>query len=140
MKNNDHILALVESTPDPDPTLDIVREAVDRGARATVLVVLTDFDRMNIKAFAESEDLSQGEAEAIYIDQTAVAYAELAGGDRTSAHVIDRSRSGRFVLDTATRSHATSIAVSNRIARGRSWRRAMASAPIPVTIAPSRAA
>lgn len=136
----DHILAVVDSTPDSEPTLQLVKEAVARGARATILVQLTDVDQDNIRAFANAENLSSSEAEARYIDSTAAVYSELADNDRIMALVTDSADDGRFVLATAIRTRATSITVARPLAQGRGWRRAMAEATVPVTIAPAKAA
>ncbi len=69
MSHPEHLLTIVEPSPGGDTTLDLARDTVARGGTATVLMVITDRVKRDIRNFAESEGLAIGEAEAIALEQ-----------------------------------------------------------------------
>ena len=140
MQQRQHILAIVDGTPGGEAPLDIAHRAVEQGGRATVLVLISNEDRNHIRALADSENLSVGEAEAIYIDRTIELFTARVGGDETSTVVSGGLRNGRAALEAASRVHATAVAVPRELAARRAWRNAFGRAPMAVVITPPRVA
>ena len=140
MKMQEHIVAVVEPTRDGEATLDIAQEVVQRGGRATVVVLVTRKTMSDISAFAESESLTVPDASEIYFERLAEMYASRIGSPDTSAVVTESASSGRVVFETATSARPTSIAVPQRFANRRGWRAFVARSQVPVLIAPPIAA
>ena len=139
MDTRDHLVAVVDDYDAAESTLAFARKTVEQGGRATVVFGLGNTDRGHIQAYAESEHLSIGVAENLYIQATASALNEAIGGSETQT-IVAGVRDGRAVIEAAVRSNATSVAVPAPLARTRQWRRAMAKAPVPVIVTPTRAA
>lgn len=135
-----HVLAVVDSMDDAQPTLSLAKDVVDHGGRATVLIHLGDTDRTHITDYASSEGLSLGEAEARYIDSTLSNVRDFVGHHGTNAVITDSVRDGAAVIQRALKSDATSVAVPSDLAGRRSWRRAMAQTPVQLIVAPRTAA
>lgn len=130
-----HIIAVVEPTPTGDATIDIAREVVDRGGRATVVMVVGKRARKDIQDFATAEELSYGDASVIALDRIGEDYAHRVGRGTeivTAADGVD----GAALLAHAKATGATSVAVMPELAAHRRWRRPLAASDIPVIVAP----
>lgn len=136
MKTQEHIVAVVEPTRDGEVTLDIAQQVVNRGGRATVVVVITHKTMSDIRAFAKSESLTVPDASEIYFERLAETYASRVGSPDTSAVVTESASSGRVVFETAASVRPTSIAMPQRLANRRGWRASVARSQVPVLIAP----
>lgn len=140
MHGREHLLAVVEATPSGEAPLEVAHDIVARGGRATVVFLINAAMRRDIAAFAAAEDLAAGSAEAIAINRLSDAYARRIGGEETDVVVWHMTPSPRALIDAATASDATSIAVPQDIARHRHWRALLTDAPVPVVVTPLRAA
>ena len=140
MKTKEHMIAVVEPTRDGESTIDLAQEVVDRGGRATVLVVMTRRTTGDSLAFAEAEDLRIPDAREIYFERLAQAYSSRFEGHEVATIVIDRPDPSRVAFDTADKIAATSVAIPQRLANRRRWRASVARAHLPVLIAPAAAA
>lgn len=137
MKTQEHIVAVVEPTRDGEATLDIAQEVIERGGRATVVVLVTRKTMSDISAFAESENLTVPDASEIYFERLAEMYASRIGSPDTSAVVTQGASSSRVVFETAASVRPTSIAMPQRFANRRGWRASVARSKVPVLIAPA---
>jgi len=140
MNTQEHIVAVVEPTLDGEATIDIARDTVDRGGRATVVVLVSRRTMSDVRDFAESENLTVPDASEIYFERLAETYANRVGSNETVAIVTESVSSGRSVFETAVRVGPTTIAMPQRLANRRGWRPAVASSDVPVLIAPAPAA
>lgn len=140
MKMQEHVVAVVEPTRDGEVTLDIAQEVIERGGRATVVVLVTRKTMSDIGAFAESENLTVPDASEIYFERLAEMYASRIGSPDTSAVVTQSASSSRVVFETAASVRPTSIAMPQRFANRRGWRASVARSEVPVLIAPAIAA
>jgi len=140
MKTQEHIVAVVEPTRDGEATLDIAREVVMRGGRATVVVLVTRQTMSDIRDFAEAENLTFPDAREIFIERLAAMYSSRVGGPDTSAIVAQGDYSGRTVFTSATSARSTTIAMPQGLAKRRGWRVSVARSQVPVLIAPPTAA
>lgn len=136
----EHIVAVVEPSRDGEATLAIAQEAVGRGARATVVVLVTRKVMSDIRDFAYSENLTVPDASEIYFERLSETYSSRVGGSHTSAIVTKSASSGRTVFETAVRARPTTIAMPQRLAGRRGWRSSVAHSRVRVVIAPSTAA
>ncbi len=137
--NTEHIVALVEPTVDGESTLELAKQAVDRGGRATVVVLLTRATNDDIRNFAEAEDLTIPDAREIFIERLTDGYsAQLGEGD--AAVVALSSYSGRSLMKSAQSAHATTIAMPQSMSKRFGWRSPIARSAVPVVISPPRAA
>lgn len=132
-----HLVAVLDSAVDAEPTLRLVREAVEHGDRPTLLVALGAADRTHIRDYAASEELSEGSAEATYVEAALSALRESVGDADVAAVASDQVVDGRAVLDSAVRADATTVAVPSHLARRRRWRRAIAATPVRVVVTPA---
>ncbi len=140
MNTQEHIVAVVEPTLDGEATIEIARKAVDGGARATVVVLVSRGTMGNIENFAESESLTVPDAGEIYLERLAEIYSDRIGGrDRVNV-VTESASSGRSVFEKAARLDPTTIVMPQRLAGRRGWRPAVAASDVPVLIAPAPAA
>ena len=140
MKTQEHIVAVVEPTRDGEATLDIAREVVMRGGRATVVLLVTRQTMSDIRDFAEAENLTFPDAREIFIERLAAMYSSRVGGPDTSAIVAQGDYSGRTVFTSATSARPTTIAMPQGLAKRRGWRVSVARSQVPVLIAPPTAA
>jgi hypothetical protein len=140
MASNEHIVAVVEPTKDGEATLDIAHQVVDRGGKATVLILLTNATMNDVRAFAAAEDIGFGDALEIFRERLAETYAARVGVDPSSTIVANHLPMGRTVFDAATEASATIIALPQRLARARGWRGPLGRSRLPVVIAPPAAA
>jgi hypothetical protein len=140
MKTREHIVAVVEPTRDGESTIELAQEVVDRGGRATVVVLITKHTRENISAFAHSEAMTYADAEEIYLERLADFYTSRLGDEAAAAIVTDDAHPSQVVFNTASRSAATSVAMPQRLATRRGWKAAVARSIVPVLIAPPTAA
>jgi MinD superfamily P-loop ATPase len=140
MKTQEHIVAVVEPTRDGEATLDIANEVVNRGGRATIVVLVTRKTMSDIRAFAESENLTVPDASEIYFERLAETYSSRVGSPDASAVVTESASSGRTVFETAASVRPTTIVMPQRLANRRGWRSSVARSQVPVLIAPSTAA
>ena len=134
----EHVLTLVEPTGGGDRTLDIAHDVVARGGRASVVMLITDRVDADIRAYADSENLSRGEAEAAAIDQLTDYCSGRVGSDVPT--IVERF--GR--LGTDIRRHITeditSVAVPEGLLDARGINRLARRTGRPVTVTPSSAA
>lgn len=139
MKTQEHIVAVVDPANDEDSTIDLAQEVVERGGRATVVVLASKETISAIAAFAYSEDLTVPDATEIYLERLASMYTSRFGG-RNTPTIYTNADAGKFVFDTAARSAATVVAMPQRLASRRSWRTSVTASEVPVLIAPPKAA
>lgn len=138
MNNLEHIVAIVQPTSRQDTTVDMARDVVTKGGRATIVMLITDDVRKDFRAFAESEDLNIAEAEAIAIERLRDDYVSTVGPGRTSV-IVSMTPSGLSPQHPAI-SGATSIAVGQQSLSRHSLQRLVSGATIPVIVTPARAA
>jgi len=141
VNTREHIVTIVDGGYRGDAPLEMARRAVERGGRATLMVLFSAEDRGNIHALADAEALAAGEAEAIYIERTLAALTAEVGGSDTTAIVGVRPHEHRdLVEDALGTSDATSVVIPRRLAGRLTWRHAVTRARVPVVITPPRAA
>ncbi len=140
MKNQEHMMAVVEPTRDGEATIEVAKQVVDRGGRATVLVLVTRDTVADIAAFAEAEDLRLPDAREIYAERLADVYSSRFGDHEVATIVTDGRRAGQIIFDTAGEVAATTVAMPQRLATRRGWRASVARSQVPVLITPPKAA
>jgi hypothetical protein len=140
MKNQEHMVAVVEPARDGESTIELAQQVVDRGGRATVLVVVTRDTVTDIAAFAEAEELRFPDAKEIYVERLAEVYSSRFGDHEVATIVTDHREPNRVAFDTAGKVAATTVAMPQRLATRRGWRASVARSQVPVLIAPPRAA
>jgi hypothetical protein len=136
MNPQEHIVAVVDSTHEEDSTLDLARQVVDRGGRATVVVLVNGTTTNDIRRFAEAENLTFPDAHEIYLERLSRIYSSRVGGLDTSAIIAEGDYSGRSVFASAEKAGPTTIAVPQSLAHRPSWRGPVAHSRVPVLIAP----
>lgn len=136
MKTQEHVVAFVEPTRDGESALTAAQETVDNGGRATVVVLLTRQTMTDVRAFADSENLTVPDASAIYFERLADTYAARLGGDDTSAVVTESAYAGRHLFDVAAKANPTKIVMPQRLANRRGWRAFVGRSEVPVLITP----
>ncbi len=134
MKTQEHVVAFVEPTRDGESALKVAQETVNNGGRATVVVLLTRQTMTDVRAFADSENLTVPDASEIYFERLADTYAARLGDGDTSAVVTESAYSGRHLFDTVARVHPTSIVMPQRLASRRRWRAFVGRSEVPVLI------
>lgn len=139
MQNQEHIIVLVSPTDDGEVTLGAAHDVVARGGEATVVILFDEAVERDIRAFAASEELSFGDAGAIYADRLSATYAAEVGVP-ASRVVTDRWDAGSELLDGAAAAAATSVVMPQRLLAQRDWRRAVRYSRVPVLITPPHAA
>lgn len=137
MNNTEHMLTIIEPTGGGDATVDIARDVVSRGGRASLLLVITDRVAREIGAFADSEDLNVLEAEGTALRRLSDRFSEAIGGvDRTTTHF--------GALGTELVTHiapdVTSVAIPEGLLSSRLVERVVAYSGRPVVVAPARSA
>lgn len=138
MTNQEHIVAVVEPTASGEAPLDVARETVHRGGRATVVILLNRRTDEDIRNFAAAEDLTFPDAREIFLERLTDTYSALLGGE--SRVVATGEFSARSIMEGAARISATSIAMPQTTARRYGWRGAIKRSHVPVVISPRRAA
>ena len=138
--SQEHTIAVVEPALDGHTTLEYAKEAVERGGRASVIVLLGRETVAGIAAFAEAEELTFPDGREIYIDRLARDYSVLFNGRERVTIVADGHDANRLVFDRATREDATTAVVPQRLVSRRNWRTSVAKSPVPVVVAPPKAA
>lgn len=139
MSTTEHILAIVDAADGGEATLDIARDVVSRGGRATVVVLSDARLTGHIRAFAASENLDVNVAYAIYNDRLASGYTSRVGANGTSV-TIDDHDAGLGLVAVAAGSGATTVAIPQRLLGDRRWRAAVRRSRLPVVVTPPRAA
>ena len=137
MNHLDHIVAIVQPTSREDTTVDMARDVVNNGGRATIVMLITDDVRKDFRAFAESEDLDLAEAEAIAIERLSDDYVSIVGPGRTNVIVSTTSALSRTHPALAG---ATTIAGGEQALSRHLLQRLESASMIPVVVAPARAA
>ena len=140
MNTQEHVVAFVEPTLDGESALEVAQETVNEGGRATVVVLVSRQTMTDVRAFAESENLTVPDATAIYFDRLAATYSSKLGNEKASAVVTESAYSGRYLFDVATRVEPTTIVVPQRLASRRGWRSFVGRSEVPVLITPTPAA
>ena len=140
MTNTEHTIAVVEPSLDGDTTLQYAKDVVDRGGRASVIVLLGRETVDGIIAFSDSEDLPLPDGREIYLDRLARQYSELFDGREQVTVVSDGHDANRLVFDRADREAATAVVIPQRLVSRRNWKSSVAKSPVPVVIAPAKAA
>lgn len=134
----EHLLTVVESTPDADTTLDLARDHVAKGGTAQVVLMVSKRLQREIDDFARAANLPRGEAEEIVLGRLRYDL-ERQVGPGTVATALHGHRGtvelGRYVTPTTT-----AIALPRRLSERRSVRRSTAATGLPVVVAPNRAA
>ena len=138
--SQEHTVAVVDPALDGDTTLTYAKETVERGGRASVIVLFGRNTVAGIAAFAKAEDLTFPDGREIYIDRLARQYSETFKGKEHVTIVTDGSDANRIVFDRAAREDATTVVVPQRLVSRRNWRASVAKSPVPVVIAPAKAA
>ena len=77
---------------------------------------------------------------AIAVDRLTASYKSRVGGDDTDTIVADSTTSSNDLLSAATASSATSIAIPQHLATRPELHELVSGSPVPVLIAPNRAA
>ena len=139
MQTREHLIALVEPTREGEAPLAMATDLVARGGKATVMLVVTDRARDEFRRFADSEHLGHGHAERMAVDRLTASYTSRVGGD-TDTIVADSTMSSNDLLGAATASGATSIAIPQHLATRPELHEIVSGSPVPVLIAPNRAA
>ena len=137
MPSRDHLLAVVEPNRAGEASLHVATDHVARGGTATILVLVDDRTRDDIRRFADSEDLHPHDGEAIALERLVDAYTARIGGDGADAVVADSTSSARELLDVAAKANATSVVIPQHVAARRPLRRLAADTNLPVLIAPA---
>ncbi len=140
MTNHEHTIAVVEPSLDGDTTLQYAKDVVDRGGSASVIVLLGRETVDGIAAFSDSEDLPLADGREIYLDRLARQYSELFNGRERVAILSDGLGASRVVFDRAGHEAATSVVIPQRLVTRRKWKSSVAKSPVPVVIAPAKAA
>jgi len=140
MNTQEHIVAFVEPTLDGESTLEVAQETINSGGRATVVVLVSRQTMTDVRAFAESENLTVPDATAIYFERLADTYSARLGNHGASAVVTESAYAGRHLFDVATRAHPTTIVMPQRLANRRGWRSFVGRSEVPVLITPPPAA
>ncbi len=135
MTKQEHLLTIVEPVPGGDTTLDLAQETVARGGRATVLVVVTDRVERNIKAYAESQGLGVGEAEAISLKRLRSECRDRIGD--VPWLVAHYGSVGSDVVKYIT-ADTTAVAIPARLVNDRLVERIASYSGRPVTVVPYR--
>ena len=89
MNTQEHVVAFVEPTLDGESALEVAQDTIGSGGRATVVVLVSRQTMTDVRAFAESEDLTVPDATAIYFDRLAETYSSRLGGEKASAVVTE---------------------------------------------------
>ena len=132
--SHEHILAIVEPTIGGDATLDLAHETLTRGGTASVVMVITDRVQRDISAFAASEELDRGDAEARALEQLRAHCLDRIGGEaRLETHY---GSIGSDVVRYIT-ADTTAIAIPARLASDKLIERIVAYSGRPVIVAPS---
>ena len=139
MNTQEHVVAFVEPTLDGESALEVAQETVNEGGRATVVVLVSRQTMTDVRAFAESENLTVPDATAIYFDRLAATYSSKLGNDEASAVVTESAYSGRHLFEVAARVEPTTIVVPQRLASRGGWRSFVGRSDVPVLITPSAA-
>lgn len=134
-----NVVAVVDNPAEAETTLEIARKTVQRGGSATVVLLRTPQVIRDIRNMARQQQISPVVAEQLYVDRARETFNTTIGHETTTI-VPHRLASARGIVDTATKARATAIAVPASLTRRRGWARALAHAPVPVTVTPSRAA
>jgi hypothetical protein len=140
MHTREHLIALVEPTLEGETPLALATDLVARGGKATVMLVVTDRARDEFRRFADSENLGHGQAETIAVDRLTASYKSRVGGDDTDMIVADSTTSSNDLLGAATASGASSIVIPQHLATRPELHELVSESPVPVLIAPKRAA
>lgn len=136
MSNSEHLLVVIEPNEAGEVSLDIATDHVTRGGTATVLVLLDEQARDDLRRFADSEDLHVHNGQAIALDRLVDSYTARVGGE-TNTIVAESAGSARELLEVAATSRATSMVIPQHVAARRSLRRLVSNTTIPLHIAPA---
>lgn len=139
MSHNEHVVAVVDDPAEAGATLQVARNSVEEGGSATVVLLMTPAVTRDIRDMARQQKISPVVAEQLYLDRAQETFSD-AIGRKIETIVPGRLAGARSVLDVASKAHATAMAVPASLAGRRSWGRALAKAPVLVTVTPSRAA
>ncbi len=140
MNPQEHVVAVVEPTLDGETTINLARQVLDRGGRATVVVLLTRETLNEIAGFAEAEHMTFPDAREVYRERLAESYSDVFGGETTNTIFTENLRANRLVFDIAATDGATSVAMPQRLVAKRGWKTSVVRSQIPVLIAPPAAA
>lgn len=138
MNHLEHIVAIVQPTGRSDSTIDVARDVVVNGGRATVVMLITDRVRKDIRDFADAENLSIGEAEAIALDRLREGYVAAIGAGHTDV-VVSTVSDAQWQVQPALTT-ATKIAVGEDALNRHALNRLASGTTVPVIVAPPRAA
>ena len=136
MSNSEHLLAVIEPNEAGEVSLDIATDHVTRGGTATVLVLLDEQARDDLRRFADAEDLTLHNGQAIALDRLVDSYTARVGGE-TNTIIAEFASSARELLEVAATSRATSIVIPQHVAARRSLRRLVSDTTIPLHITPA---
>ena len=136
----EHTIAVVEPSLDGETTIRYAKEAVDRGGRASIIVLLGTDTTDGIAAFAKAENLTFPDGREIYMDRLAHNYSEIFNGKEQVTIVADGAHANRIVFERAARDGATTVVLPQRLVSRRKWKSAVAKSRVPVMITPPRAA
>ena len=140
MNSQEHIVAFVEPTLDGEPALEVAQETINSGGRATVVLLVNRQTMTDVRAFAQSENLTVPDATSIYFERLAETYSSKLGNEGVSAVVTESVYSGAHLFDVATRANPTTIVMPQRLAARRGWRSFVGRSQVPVLITPPVAA
>ena len=138
--SQEHTIAVVEPALDGETTIQYAKEAVDRGGRASIIVLLGTDTTDGIAAFAEAENLTYPDGREIYVERLAHNYSEIFHGKERVTIVADGPDANRLVFDRVSRDGATAVVMPQRLVSRRKWKSSVAKSPVPVVITPTKAA
>ena len=136
MSNSEHLLAVIDPNEAGEVSLDIATDHVNRGGTATVVVLLDEQTRDDLRRFADAEGLHLHTGQAIALDRLVDSYTARVGGDTTTI-VAESADSARELLEVAAASRATSMVIPQHVAARRSLRRLVSDTTVPLLIAPA---
>lgn len=139
MTEIEHVVAVVDNPSGAESVLEYARDSVQRGGTATVVLLMTPTVKRAIRELARQQAISPVTAERVYLTQAREAIKNTVGGDAETI-VSSRLAGVRCAFEAAAKVHATALTLPTSLAGRRGWGRAMAKAPMPVTVTPSRAA
>lgn len=140
MSNQEHVLGLIDSHPNSTAVLDVAHDVVERGGRATLVVVLSSDDRRHIRDLADAEDIGVPDATALYMDNITETYGAFVGKTATVTVLHAPSLDPRAAIATAADEGVTIVALPSSLAGTRQGRSAIGRTAVPVLVVPARAA
>jgi|GEM_PF-3524358 len=137
MSYTEHVLAVIDPTRERPADLDVARDAVAQGGRATVVVAASGGLRNGLDAIGRSEQFAGSLPGAAAMDRIVDGYrATVGAGTDVGVVDLDRRTVCRTVLRHAESAGVTMVTVPDHLLRTRRWSRAAERARVAVVRAP----